>query len=144
VALALHVRFAPSSAALVGLLRCASFKLLGDVTLLPGTLTRGDMATVIVAVSEPVGYRFKQSGFARPSRAEQPRWASWIQGDGLSRELEHGALGEDDGVSEHVEAELYRFTLVKERRPPLGGCWLIKEIMPMRHHMLFAGDSGGC
>lgn len=32
----------------------------------------------------------------------------------------------------------------KERRPPLQDCWLLKELLPMRHHMIFAGDSGGC
>jgi hypothetical protein len=55
------------------------------------------------------------------------------------------AAGSRAGAAEHNTAEeLYRFTLIKERRPPLDGCWLVREVMPLRHHMLFAGDSGGC
>lgn len=90
------------------------------MTLLPGTMTRGDMATVVVAVSEPGGgYRFRQSGYPRPAGKEST------------------------GSGTGEEEELYLFTLQKERRPPLLGCWMLKELLPMRHHMMFAGDSGG-
>ena len=39
-------------------------------------------------------------------------------------------------------SEDYLFTLQQERRPPLTGCWMVKEMIMMKHHMIFAGDSG--
>ena len=39
-------------------------------------------------------------------------------------------------------SEDYLFTLQQERRPPLAGCWMVKEMIMMKHHMIFAGDSG--
>jgi hypothetical protein len=102
------------SPALVALLGCRSFKLLGEPTVIVGTQTRGALATQVVVVEETLGFRFR-SGHERPEaeRAEETR------------------------------SERYLFTLTLERRPPLQGCWLVKELLPMRHHMMFAGDSGG-
>eukprot|EP00962_Isochrysis_galbana_P016263 scaffold4655_cov115-Isochrysis_galbana.AAC.6 len=156
------LRYAPGSAALVGLLRCASFDLRGQVTVLPGTMTRGDMATVVVAVREPAGYRFKQSGFPRPAGAGLQPAAQDAQGrdneprqvaaDMRSPQRDRMAIEQADeapgsrasAAKDNLAEEFYRFTLIKERRPPLDGCWLVREVLPMRHHMLFAGDSGGC
>ena len=45
---------------------------------------------------------------------------------------------EDQGT----HSEDYLFTLQQERRPPLAGCWMVKEMIMMKHHMIFAGDSG--
>ena len=82
--------------------------------LIVGTQTRGALATQVVVVEETLGFRFR-SGHERPEaeRADETR------------------------------SERYLFTLTLERRPPLQGCWLVKELLPMRHHMMFAGDSGG-
>ena len=106
------VRYADSPA-LIALLGCDSFELTQPPTVIPGTQTRGALATQIVLVREARGFRYK-SGHERP--AEQV-----------------GTLHEEN----------YLFTLEQQRRPPLAGCWMVKELLPMRHHMMFAGDSGG-
>lgn len=103
-----------NSPAFISLLGCKSFALCGEPTLIPGTPTRGSMATVVVEVEEDLGFRYR-SGLERP------------EGERALKSTK----------------EKFLFTLVQERRPPLQGCWLVKEVLPMRHHMLFAGDSGG-
>ena len=94
------------------LLGCASFRLVGEPTLIAGTQTRGELATVAVDVDERLGFRF-QSG--------------------------HERIGSRLG---DLRTERFLFTLVRERRPPLMGCWLVQGLLPTREHMLFNGDSG--
>ena len=92
---------------------CLSFALVGEPTLIPGTMTRGAICTISVDVSEALTYR-GPSGFERHAPADS--------GD--------------------VHTERYRFQLSQERRPPLQGCWLVTSVMPNREHMIFNGDTG--
>ena len=93
---------------------CHAFRLVGEATIIPGTQTRGALATLSVDVDEAVGFRYSASGYERQAEAR----------------------------TEPIQTERYRFTLTQERRPPLAGCWLVKELMPMRQFLLFNGDSG--
>lgn len=99
---------------LFSLVGCPSFALASDATIIPGTPTRGALASIAVDVAEPIGFRY-------PSGHERPK---------------------ADEVQPPVRFERYLFTLTQERRPPLAGAWLIQQLMPMRDHMLFNGDSG--
>lgn len=98
-------------AELYTLLGCMSFALVGDVTVIPATQTRGAIASIAVDVTEVLGY-YGPSGFER----QQQR---------------------DPRESGEVKVERYRFQLQQERRPPLAGCWLVTNILPMREHMMF-------
>ena len=98
---------------------CQAFRLAGSSTVIPGTLTRGTLAIVAVDVDEAVGFRFA-SGYERTDTSDS-----------------HG--GPADA---RVKTERYRFTLEQQRRPPAAGCWMVKELIPMREHMMFNGDSG--
>ena len=104
------------SQALSPLVRCGAFTL-DEATMIEGTPTRGALATIVVALQQPSAFRFA-SGFERPKDTEGSPYAA--SGD----------------------SELVRFTLQKERRPPLQDCWLVKEILPQRLHNLGDGDSG--
>jgi hypothetical protein len=97
---------------------CRAFRFVGEPTVIQGTQTRGALATIAVDVDEVVGFRFA-SGYERTDR---------------------DACERADDIP--VKTERYRFTLTQERRPPLTGCWLVKELMPMREFMMFNGDSG--
>ena len=92
---------------------CLSFAMVGEPTIIPGTMTRGAICTISVDVSEALAFR-GPSGFERIRPANE--------GD--------------------VRTERYRFQLQQERRPPLAGCWLVTSIMPNREHMMFNGDAG--
>ena len=99
---------------LYSLVGCPGFSLVGDVTIIPGTPTRGALASLAVDVVEPVGFYFP-SGHERPPTNE---------------------------LQPPISTERYQFTLTCERRPPLTGCWLVQNVLPMKHHMMFNGDSG--
>ena len=99
---------------LYSLPRCPSLALVGGTTIIPGTQTRGALASLAVDVVEPIGFRFP-SGHERPA---------------------------SDEMEPPVRTERYQFTLSQERRPPLAGCWLVHAVLPMREHMMFNGDSG--
>ena len=101
-------------AELYTLVGCLSFATVGDTTIIPGTQTRGALASIAVDVSEALSFR-GPSGFERTKPPGE-------QGD--------------------IKVERYSFQLACERRPPLAGCWLVTSIMPMREHMMFNGDSG--
>ena len=103
------------SQALSPLVRCGTFTI-DEATIIPGTPTRGALATIVVALQQPSAFRFA-SGFERPKDMEGSPYE--VEGD-----------------------ELVRFTLQKERLPPLQDCWLVKEILPQRLHNLGDGDSG--
>ena len=92
------------SPALIVLLDCHSFELTQPPKIIAGTQTRGALATQIVLVREERGFRWK-SGYERPA----------------------------DQVGTLTE-ELYLFTLEQQRRPPLAGCWLIKELLSGAQH----------
>ena len=92
---------------------CLSFALVGEPTVIPGTQTRGAMASVAVDVTQALTFR-GPSGFERQG----------VEGEG------------------EVKVERYLFQLSQQRRPPLLGCWLVSSLMPMRQHMMFNGDSG--
>jgi len=107
--------------ALYPLLRCAAFTI-DEPTVIAGTATRGALATVVVALHTAPGFRFP-SGFER------------LRDDGVQRTR-------DDGERTRDEDELVRFTFQQERRPPMEGCWLLKELLPQRLQQLGDGDSG--
>ena len=74
-----------------------------EATIIAGTPTRGDMATVAVDVAIDAGFRHP-SGFERRD--------------------------DDDGRRELLR---FGVCLQKERRPPLAGCWLVTEILDARY-----------
>ena len=41
------------------------------------------------------------------------------------------------------EPSRFRWMLQRERRPPHEGCWFVTEVVNVKHHFLFNGDSGG-
>ena len=97
---------------LYSLLRCPSFSIVGEATIIAGTQTRGALASLAVDVVEPIGFRFP-SGHERPPSSE---------------------------VQPPIRTERYQFTLSQERRPPNAGCWMVHAVLPQR--MMFNGDSG--
>lgn len=94
-----------TSPAFAKLVNARSFEILEE-TLIAGTPTRGDMASIIVAVDD---------------------WES----DGVA-----------DEYGEHEDARRFRWLLQQERRPPLEGCWLVREVISLDEQYLFNGDTG--
>ncbi len=112
------VQHAPSSHALGAILRAYSYAISAETTLIAGTPTRGALATQVVAIQELASPRHPSGHL----RSEEERTAT----------------------ASEMNEELFLFTLQQERRPPLDDCWLVHGIVPMRHHAVFAGDTGGC
>ena len=115
---------------------CHSFKLLGEPTLIPGTQTRGAMATLAVEVCEHASFYFR-SGHEGGAVGAQ----AWV--DPLQRGVEGSSDGgrEEDSDSCELRCERYLFQLTQERRPPLAGCWLVSSLMPAREMYLSNGQS---
>jgi hypothetical protein len=112
------VQHAPSSHALGAILRAYSYAISAETTLIAGTPTRGALATQLVAIQELASPRHPSGHL----RSEEERAAT----------------------ASEMNEELFLFTLQQARRPPLDDCWLVHGIVPMRHHAVFAGDTGGC
>ena len=90
---------------------CVSFQLVSEPTIIPGTQTRGAMASVAVDVVETLAFRHK-SGFERVGSADE-------------------SVGPGEEANEpSTRTERYLFTLQQERRPPLTGCWMVTTLMP--------------
>jgi len=81
-----------------------------DVAVIPGTPTRGAMCTV--------------------------RVDAWCMTYGAS--LSDSVGGGSD--SAELSATTYAVQLQQERRPPMSGCWLIRDLVDVR--FAFAGDAG--
>merc|ERR1719491_568389 len=82
-----------------------------DITITPGTATRGDLASVPITIYGSDVLKFQHhSGFIKDTVGREPP----------------------------VQRMVMR--LEKARRPPMCGCWLVREIMDVRH--VFAGDMG--
>ena len=116
------------------LLGCRSFALVGESTIIAGTPTRGALATIAVDVEETLGFRFASGYERRPPGSSSAAAAS-----------SSAAAASEEETRSHepeVRIERFRFTLTQERRPPLAGCWMVKELIPMREFMLFNGDTG--
>lgn len=81
---------------------------------------------------------------AEESPEEVWRAVNDVPEDGLDEErlpnvAPAGAAGEDE--ADEAQIERYQFTMYQERRPPLAGCWLVKNIVPVTQHQLFGyGD----
>ena len=108
-------------AELYGLPRSRSFQL-GERTLIPATETRGAFATIPVDVEEQLGFRFP-SGYERTGAAAGAAGGS--------------AGGDDESGASDVQTSRYVFTLMQERRPPLAGCWLLRDLLPVRDYVVF-------
>ena len=105
-----------NSQALQPLLRCSDFDV-GEPILIPGTPTRGAITTFVVTVWDKTTPFRHHSGFERQANLED----CWLA---------------EAGTSPSDRTELVRFTLQQERRPPLQGCWMVKEILPLRLQFL--------
>lgn len=83
----------------------------GEGTHTPATLHRGELISFPVAIHGSSTFQFQHSsGFIRPGISDAPP------------------------VTEMV------VRMERERRPPLQGCWLIREVLDVRY--AFAGDMG--
>ena len=91
------------------LLRCSAFDI-GEPKFIPGTPTRGALATYVVTAWDRATAFRHHSGFERRTSLEDCWFAE--------------------------RTEQVHFTLQQERRPPLQGCWLVKEILPLRLQFL--------
>lgn len=83
----------------------------GNATVTPGTITRGDLVSIPVTI---------------------------YGGDVLAFQHPSGMIKDTVGQESTVNRMIIR--LEKVRRPPMSDCWLIREIMDVRH--FFAGDMG--
>ena len=124
---------------------CHSFELLGKLSMIPGTQTRGAMASVAVEVCEQASFYYR-SGHERGDAKGSEAWVDPLQrgvdggsggGDGGSG---GGESGDNAGECE-LRCERYLFQLTQERRPPLAGCWLVSSLMPAREMYFSNGQS---
>ena len=110
------VGWCANSQSLQPLLRCSAFDI-GEPKFIPGTPTRGALATYVVTAWDRATAFRHHSGFERRTALED----CWLA---------------DAGSTAEERTEQVRFTLQQERRPPLQGCWLVKEILPLRLQFL--------
>lgn len=97
------------------LTECASYDVLAVGPVIPGTLHRGAMQTVLIAAH---GRRRDVSPSSSPTAVAPPSAAI---ASVTSTKDEH-----DDSTS---SSRKFLWTLQQERRPPLQGCWTIHEVL---------------
>mmetsp|Transcript_70654 Transcript_70654/g.117357 ORF Transcript_70654/g.117357 Transcript_70654/m.117357 type:complete len:258 (+) Transcript_70654:258-1031(+) len=114
---------------------CHSFEIVSEPTIIPGTQTRGTMASMAVEVCEQVCFYYR-SGHERDGASAREVWV-----DPLQRGIDGGGSGGNDNGKCELRCERYLFQLTQERRPPLAGCWLVSSLMPAREMYLSNGQS---
>jgi hypothetical protein len=132
------VRYAnnPTFGALV---HCQHFVVRSVGPIIPGSMHRGDMQTVLVEITRPLTVQQaidakrkedRKTGRRRPTveermrarRQEYPRSGGHIRDAEITdRNPMNGGAGDD--------TKTYLWTLQKERRPPRQGCWLVHEVL---------------
>jgi len=106
------VQYTETSPAIRPFIACDGVRWLDTPTIIEGTKTRGRLATIPVEIIARKGFRHP-SGFER--------------------------AGADD-VKDEYETRRFVLRLEQQRRPPLQDCWLVDELLDVRH--VFAGDMG--
>ena len=126
---------------------CTSFGMLSEPSIIPGTQTRGAMASVAVEVCEQACFYYR-SGHERGDADAGGAWVDPLQrgvdggsGSGSGSESGGGAGGGDSASEGELRCERYLFQLTQERRPPLAGCWLVSSLMPAREMYTSNGQS---
>ena len=130
---------------------CTSFGMLSEPSIIPGTQTRGAMASVAVEVCEQACFYYR-SGHERGDADAGGAWVDPLQrgvdgGSGISSSGSEGGGGgggggDGDSAGEgELRCERYLFQLTQERRPPLAGCWLVSSLMPAREMYTSNGQS---
>lgn len=138
--------------ALGSLLLCTDFQLLGDLTLTPGTQTRGAFATQMIEVINEPDATGEVPGPTRRDEAEETLEALVkAPDDFLERVLQAVRTGrvpppppllKKKTMAMPVHAR-FQIKVEQERRPPLQGCWMIKEFMSLARTKLQILNEGG-
>lgn len=127
-----------ASVALGSLTFCTGFKLLGEARITPGSVARGALATQLVEV-----YNDPLEDASDPEAALE----AMLRGDDAY--LEAILQATRDGTAlppPPPQARLRsRFwaSLEQQRRPPQQGCWLVKELLPLKKTEFQRLNEGG-
>jgi len=114
------------SPALGALIFCADHKILGDVRVTPGSITRGDMATALLEVgnSPLADDSDTTAALRRLVKADDDFLAAVLAS------ARDGTPLPEAPASTLVKRRFW-VQMEQERRPPQQGCWLIKEFLPL-------------
>ncbi|KAG7374734.1 hypothetical protein IV203_013829 [Nitzschia inconspicua] len=131
------------------LVHCQDWRVLSVGPIIPGSMHRGEMQTVLIEITKPLTVRAvletkaqdeRKSGRRRPTieeriqarkqQRQQQQIESYDQDDNNDDEFSHIMDPEDDGK------KTFLWTLQKERRPPRQDCWLVHEVLYKRNAFL--------
>jgi len=124
------------------LMDCTRFELAGEPTIIAGTQMRGGLATQMIHV-------FNDAPDVDP---EEAALAAMIDAPDAYLEAVLAAARErrppplvppSAGKSEIPPFSRFLFSLEQERRPPYGGCWLLKEMFHMKRTKFETLNEGG-
>lgn len=125
------------------LVHCQDWRVLSVGSIIPGSLHRGDMQTVLIQITKPLTVRAaleikareeRKSGRRRPTIEERMRARE-------QRERDLHLIDKEDGAGDFMNKEAdgkktFLWTLQKERRPPRQDCWLVHEVLYQRNAFL--------
>jgi len=128
-----------ASSALGALTFCSSFKLVGEPQITPATNTRGQFATILVEVgNSPLEDESDKRAALRVLANAPDSFLEEVQAI-----VRSGSMDLPVPPVENQIKTRFWFSLEQERRPPLAGCWLLKEILPLKKTVFQALNEGG-
>ena len=136
-----------ASPALGALMGCTRFSLVGELTIMPGSQTRGRIATQLVEVIN--------DQVVPPATAEEAAMVAMLAAP--DSYLESVLAATRDGqplpappppasappVSQIPRKAVFNFRLEEERRPPHQDCWLLSEMYHMEKTLWQTLNEGG-
>ena len=125
-------------AALGALTFCSSFKLIGDPVITPATNFRGELCTQMVEVGNSPVEDDSDPAAALKALASAPD--EFL--DAVLRAQREGTALPEAPESAQIKSRFW-FSLEQERRPPLQGCWLLKEMLPIKKSVFQELNEGG-
>jgi len=132
--------------AIGSLMDCTRFQLVGESTITPGTQTRGGLATQVVEVfNDPIQPPANPEEAALVALLSAPD--AYLE-EVLAATREGRALPPPPAAGPLPQSKIpprsrFIFSLEQERRPPLEGCWLLKELYHMKKTAFQKLNEGG-
>ena len=120
------------------LLYAESCDLIGEPKITPGTNTRGQLATQLIEVGNSPLNGAIDAGPALTALSGAPE--DFLEG--ILESVRQGKALPAPPSSALVKSRFW-VSLEQERRPPLQGCWLIKEMLPLEKSRLQELNEGG-
>jgi hypothetical protein len=125
------------------LVHCQHYEVVSVGPIIPGSIHRGDMQTVLIEITKPLTVQAaiqskatddRRTGRRRPTIEERIRQRETQQRQQAYDNDEDDDDDDEDGYGGTMKREedgkkTFIWTLQKERRPPRQNCWLVHEVL---------------